>query len=203
MTWSPATVERASAILARYPEPRSAVMPLLYMAMYEEGRLTDEGMQRVAELTGVSAAQVLAVASFYTMYKQHVGRHLVSVCRSISCHLLDSQAVIDAVADEAGVPAGETAADGSITVETVECIGACGGAPAVQVDYEMVEGVTPDKARALVRWLLDERPASVRSDELQERFGGARAFDWGPEDLAEAVGPFPAYAPYGTDGGSS
>jgi NADH-quinone oxidoreductase subunit E len=203
MTWSPSTVERAEAILASYPSPRSAVMPLLYMAMHEEGRLSDEGMQRVAELTGVSSAQVLAVASFYTMYKQHVGRHVVSVCRSISCHLLDSQAVIDAVADEAGVPAGETAADGSITVETVECIGACGGAPAIQVDYEMVEGMTPESARNLVRWLLDENPASVRSDDLQDRFGGARAFDWGPADLAEAVGPFPAYGPYGTAGGSS
>ncbi|MEX1207358.1 MAG: NAD(P)H-dependent oxidoreductase subunit E [Acidimicrobiia bacterium] len=202
MTWSPATVERAEAILALYPNPRSAVMPLLYMAMHEEGRLTDEGMQEVARWTGVSSAQVLAVASFYTMYKQHVGRHLVSVCRSISCHLLDSSAVIDAVADEAGVPAGETAADGSITVESVECIGACGGAPAVQVDYEMVEGMTPDKARALVRWLLDERPETVRSDDLQERFGGARSFDWGPADSAEAVGPFPAYGPYGTVGGS-
>ena len=100
MTWSPETSARADAIVARYPEPRSAVMPLLYLAMSEEGRLTDAGMQEVAARIGITSAQVLAVASFYTMFKREVGRHVVSVCRSIACHLLDSQAVIDAVADE-------------------------------------------------------------------------------------------------------
>ena len=203
MTWSSATSERADAIVARYPKPRSAVMPLLYLAMHEEGRLTDEGMQEVAARIGITSAQVLAVASFYTMFKREVGRHVVSVCRSIACHLLDSQAVTDAVADESGVPPGETAADGSLTVEAVECIGACGGAPAIQVDYEMVEGLTPDKARELVRWLLDEQPDLVRSDEMQERFGGQRSFDWGPDDPAAALGPYPAFAPFGTVGGGS
>jgi NADH:ubiquinone oxidoreductase subunit E len=160
-------------------------------------------MKEVAARIGVTSAQVLAVASFYTMFKREAGRHVVSVCRSIACHLLDSQAVIDAVADESGVPPGETADDGSLTVEAVECIGACGGAPAIQVDYEMVEGLTPDKARELVRWLLDEQPDLVRSDEMQERFGGQRSFDWGPEDPAAAMGPYPAFVPFGTVGGGS
>ena len=203
MTWSPETSARADEIVARYPEPRSAVMPLLYLAMREDGRLTDQGMQEVAERTGITAAQVLAVASFYTMFKREAGRHVVSVCRSIACHLLDSEAVIDAITDESGVPAGETAADGSLTVEAVECIGACGGAPALQVDYEMVEGLTPEKGRELVRWLLDEQPDLVRSDEMQERFGGRRSFDWGPDDPTNAVGPYPAFAPFGTTGGGS
>jgi len=198
MTWPPDTVARAEAIVALYPDRRSAVMPLLYLAMREEGRLTDAGMHEVAERIGITAAQVLAVASFYTMYKREVGRHVVSVCRSISCHLLDSRAVIDAISDETGVPEGETAADGSITVESVECIGACGGAPAIQVDYEMVEGMTPESARALVRWLVDERPDLVRSDDLQARFGGRPSFDWGPADATAAVGPYPAFEPYGT-----
>ena len=178
-------------------------MPLLYLAMHEDGRLTDEGMQEVAARTGITAAQVLSVASFYTMFKREVGRHVVSVCRSIACHLLDSQAVVDAIADESGVPVGETADDGSLTVEAVECIGACGGAPAVQVDYEMVEGLTPEKGRELVRWLLDEQPALIRGDEMQERFGGRRSFDWGPEDPTGAVGPVPAFGPLGTVGGES
>lgn len=196
--WSPDTSARAEAILARYPERRSAVMPLLYLAMREDGRLTDDGMREVADRTGITAAQVLAAASFYTMYKREVGQHLVSVCRSISCHLLGSQAVLDAVADETGVPEGETARDGSLSVESVECIGACGGAPAIQVDYEMVEGMTPDSARALVRWLLDEDPEVIRSGDLQGRFGGSPSFDPGPGDPVGAIGPFPAFEPYGT-----
>lgn len=198
--WSDEGRRRAEAIVALYPDRRSAVMPLLYVAMYEEGRLSDEGMRMVAALTGLTTVQVDAVASFYTMYKRRVGRHLLSVCTSISCHLLGAAEVLDAAADESGVPPGETAEDDSITVESVECLGACGGAPAVQVDYELIEGMTPDRVRSLCRWLLDDDPTAVRSDDLQERFGGRRSFDWGPEDATTATRPVPAFAPYGTAG---
>ena len=202
MSWSRQTEERAAAILARYPEKRSAVMPLLYLAMAEEdGHLTDEGQQRVAELTGLSAAQVQAVASFYTMYKRDgAGRYLVSVCTSISCMLLGGDDVLDAVADETGVPDGETGGDGLFSVEHVECIGACGGASAVQVNYELVEGVTPDQARSMCRWLREHQPATVRGDDLQERFGGRRSFEWGPAEQEGATAAVPAFGPLGTTG---
>ena len=203
MSWSPATLERAQAILAQYPQRRSAVMPLLYIAMREDGRLTDEGMRQVAQLTGLTSVQVESVASFYSMYKRHVGAHVVSVCTSISCHLLGGRELLATMSDETGVPPGETAVDGSITVESVECIGACGGAPAVQVDYELVEGVTPEKGRELCRWLRAERPTLVRADELQKRFGGIRSFPAGADDPVGAVGPFPAFGPIGTAGGGS
>lgn len=203
MTWPPATLERARAIIARYPQPRSAVMPLLYVAMRHDGGITDAGMRQVAELTGITPVQVEAVASFYNMYLRHAGQHVVTVCRSISCHLLGAEAVRDAIVDESGIPEGETAPDGSMTVMATECIGACGGAPALQVDYEMVEAVTPDAARRLIRWLRDERPAAVRSDDMQERFGGRRSFDWGPEDPTPVTGPVPAFAPFGTAGGEA
>jgi NADH-quinone oxidoreductase subunit E len=196
--WSEAARARAESLVASYPDRRSAVMPLLYIAMHQEGRLTEDGIVAVAELTGLSTAQVHGVASFYTMYKREVGRHLLSVCTSISCHLLGAEEVLGAPADEATVVAGGTADDGSVTVEAVECIGACGGAPAAQVDYETVEGLTAETVRALCRWLIDETPAEVRSDDLQERFGGRRSFDWGPEDETAAIGPVPAFGPYGT-----
>ena len=199
MTWSDTAVRRAQTLVESYPDPRSAVMPLLYIAMSEAGgQLTDEGMQTVAGFTGLTSVQVKSVASFYTMYKTHVGRHLVSVCTSISCHLLGGDEVLAAAADEAGVTPGGTTTDGALTVERVECIGACGGAVAVQVDYEFVEGVTPEAARSLCRWLIDESPASVSSEDLQQRFGGRRSFDWGPADTTEAFGPIPTFAPYGT-----
>jgi NADH-quinone oxidoreductase E subunit len=201
MTWSRSTEDRAAAILARYPEKRSAVMPLLYLAMHEDGYLTDEGMRRVAELTGMTAAQVQAVASFYTMYKrEQTGRYLVSVCTSISCMLRGADEVLDAVAAETGVPDGEAGADGVFGVEHVECIGACGGAPAVQVNYELVEGLTPDNAAEMCRWLAEQQPGTVLGDDLQERFGGRRSFDWGPAEPEGAVGPYPAFGPLGTAG---
>jgi NADH:ubiquinone oxidoreductase subunit E len=194
--------QRAKVLLERYPDRRSAVMPLLYMAAQDDGYVTDEAMQEVAELTGLTSAQVQAVASFYTMYKRHgVGRYLISVCTSISCLLLGSDDVLAAVEDETGVPDGETDLGDVFSVEHVECIGACGGAPALQVNYELVEGTDPDRARSLCRWLRDGAPPHVRSDEMQQLFGGQRSFDWGPPDPAAAKGPVPAFGPYGTVGG--
>ncbi|MGH8942456.1 MAG: NAD(P)H-dependent oxidoreductase subunit E, partial [Acidimicrobiia bacterium] len=95
---------------------------------------------------------------------------------------------------------GETGADGLLSVEHVECIGACGGAPAVQVNYELIEGVTPDKVRDLVRWLESAQPVVVNTDEMQELFGGVRSCDWAIRDESGAVGPYPAFQPLGTVG---
>ena len=166
-------------------------MPLLYLAMKEHGHLTDEAIREVSELVGLTSAQVLSVASFYTMYKrQEVGQYLVSVCTSVSCMLLGGNEVLHAVEDETGIPPGET--DGLFSVEHVECIGACGGAPAVQVNYELIEGVGPEQARQLVQWLRTASPEVVGGDEMQALFGGQRSFDWGPSEPKGAVGPIPA-----------
>ncbi len=202
--WSEAAEERARKVISSYPRRRSAVMPLLYIAMQEDleqgrGRLTPEGMKRVAELVGLAPAQVSAVASFYTMYKREaVGDYLVSVCTSLSCWLEGADEVLHAVEEEAGVPSGATDPEGLITPEHVECIGACGGGPAVQVNYEFVEGVTPGRARRMVRWLKDVQPAAVVGDELQDRFGGSASFPWAIPDQVGAGGPVPAFQALGT-----
>jgi len=199
--WSEATQERARQIISRYPEKRSAVMPLLYLAMAETGYLTNEGMEEVAEWCGITPAQIRAVASFYTMYKREpTGRYLVSCCTSLSCMLLGGDEVLAAVEDESGVPHGETDEEGVLSVEHVECIGACGGAPAIQVNYELIEGVTPGKARELVNWLTTARPDVVNTDEMQQLFGGRPSFDWAITETDGAVGPFPAFQPLGTVG---
>ncbi|MCI0424755.1 MAG: NAD(P)H-dependent oxidoreductase subunit E [Actinobacteria bacterium] len=199
--WSEPTRQRATEIIGRYPKRRSAVMPLLYLAMAEEGRLSEEGMREVAEWCGITPAQVQAVASFYTMYKtEPVGRYLVSCCTSISCMLLGADEVLGAIEDQAGVPDGETDKEGHLSVEHVECLGACGGAVAVQVNYELIEGVTPDRARALVDWLRNARPDVVNGDEMQELFGTRRSFEWAIHEEDGAVGPYPAFQPLGTVG---
>lgn len=197
--WSEATRERARQIMSRYPEKRSALMPLLYLAMAEEGYLTEAGMEEVAEWCGITPAQVQSVASFYTMYKREpTGRYLVSCCTSISCMLLGADDVLHAVEDESGVPHGETDGGGLISVEHVECLGACGGAPAVQVNYELIEGVTPEKGRELVNWLKRARPEVVNGDEMQSLFGGRRSFEWAIAEEDGAIGPYPAFQPLGT-----
>jgi NADH-quinone oxidoreductase subunit E len=199
--WSDATQATAREIVGRYPQKRSAVMPLLYLAMSEEGWLTPDGMAEVSEWTGLTPAQVQSVASFYTMYKREpTGRYLISCCTSISCMLLGGDDVLGAVEDETGVPHGETDAEGLISVEHAECIGACGGAPALQVNYELVEGLTPDKARELVRWLRAGLPQVVRADEMQSLFGGRTSFDWALGEEVGAIGPYPSFEKYGTAG---
>ena len=197
--WSQDSQTLARELLSRYPEKRSAVMPLLYVSMIENGYVTADGMKVVATLTGLTGAQVQAVASFYSMYKRKaLGDYLISVCTSISCFLLGADDVLAAIEDETGVPDGETGRDGTFSVEHVECNGACGGAPVVLVNYEMVEGVTPAKARELVRWLRDGGPEVISTEEMQQLFGGRKSFDWGVRESDGAILPVPAFGPYGS-----
>ena len=200
-TWSPANQERATALIAQYPHRRSAVMPLLYIASVEHGYVTDDAMREVAELTGLTAAQVQSVASFYTMYhRDPVGSYLVSVCTSISCWLRGADDLLVAIEDEAGTLDGEMSEDGMFTVEHIECPGACGGAPALSVNWELIEGVEPNQGRALIRWLRDSEPETISADEMQVLFGGDRSFEWGVSEPEGAIAPLPAFAPYGTAG---
>lgn len=165
--------------------------------MSEDGYLTDEGMKQVADLTGITPAQVQSVATFYVMYKtEPKGKYLVSMCTSISCYLMGADDVLHALEDASGVPAGET--DGTIAVEHAECIGACGGAPACLVNYELVEGLTPEKATEMIKWLRDGQPDSINTDELQTLFGGKTSFDWAIKEKNSAVGPYPAFPVFGT-----
>ena len=149
----------------------------------------------------MTPVQVESVASFYTMFKREpVGKYLVSVCTSVVCYLKSADDVLAAVEGTAGVDSGGTTHDGAISVEHVECIGACGGAPAVQVNYETVEGLTREKAAALVDWLRDTKPSVILADEMQELFRGQRSFDWGPKGLDGAIRPVPAFGPLGSEG---
>ena len=172
-------------------------MPLLYLAMKEDGYLTDAGMKQVADLTGITAAQVQSVATFYVMYKtEPKGKYLISMCTSISCYLMGADDVLHALEEASGVPSGE--ADDEIGVEHAECIGACGAAPACLVNYELVEGLTPAKAKEMVAWLRDGKPDVINGDELQALFGGKTSFDWAIKEENGAVGPFPAFPVFGT-----
>jgi NADH-quinone oxidoreductase subunit E len=146
--------ERADAIVARYPagRERSAVMPLLYLTQSVEGYVTREALREVAEMLGLTTAEVEAVASFYTMLRlRPTGTHLVSVCTNLSCSLRGAREVLEAAHDAAGVPIGsELAEDGLVTVHEEECLGACEFAPVVQINVMNHDAVSPERARELV-----------------------------------------------------
>ena len=199
MSWDPKLIEKANEIIDLYPQKRSALGPLLYLAQEKEGYIDEESVQEISKLIGITEVQVKSVASFYTMYKQEpTGQYLLSVCKSISCEINNSREVINNIKEFTGLASNETDEDSTFTFEEVECIGACGGAPAVQVNYETVEGVTPTKALELCKYLKEEVPKVIVADELQEKFGGTKSFDWAIEDNSGTSSTAPGFQIIGT-----
>jgi len=132
------------AIVARYPDPRSALLPILHRLQREEGWLSPTAQAWAAERLGLSPAMVQGVATFYTMYNTRpVGRHLIQLCRTLSCELRGSLAIRAALKARLGIGPGETTADGRFTLVEVECLGACGTAPAMMVGEDYYENLTP------------------------------------------------------------
>jgi NADH-quinone oxidoreductase E subunit len=159
----------AERIVARYPNSRSAMLPLLFLVQSVEGYVTEDGMRDVADMLGLTAAQVLASASFYTMLrKRPTGRYLVSVCRNISCTHLGAREVIAALSDRLGVEPGETTEDGAVTFETAECLATCDGAPSLQINYEDFYRASPQDIVALIeRLVAGEEVRSVRGERVR------------------------------------
>ncbi|MEO6879543.1 MAG: NAD(P)H-dependent oxidoreductase subunit E [Mycobacteriaceae bacterium] len=171
--FEPATVAEATTIIARYPEPRSALLPLLYLVQSVQGYVSQDGIVFCADTLGLTTAEVTAVASFYTMYKRApCGEHLVSVCTNTVCAMLGGDAIYAALQTELGSTsaplgqeqtAGEPGAPGSITLEHAECLAACDLAPVLQVDYEFYDNQSVASATELVTELRAGRtPAPTR-----------------------------------------
>jgi NADH-quinone oxidoreductase subunit E len=133
----------ARKIIARYPRPKSATIPLCHLAQEQDGHLAEDAMAHIAELVGCTPAEVLGTASFYEMFKLHpVGRYCVNVCTNISCQLLGGEELLEHAEAALGVRSGGTTDDGLFTLEDVECVAACTEAPAVQVNYRYFHKVS-------------------------------------------------------------
>jgi NADH-quinone oxidoreductase E subunit len=147
--------EEIQVLAAQYPSRRSAIMPALRLAQERHGGwLPPEAFREVGEALELTPAYCAAVASFYDMYHlEPVGRHMVEVCTNISCALVGAQQVLEAFERELGVRAGETTADGEVTLRTVECAGGCGWGTVVSVDHRYREPVRPGDVPAIVREL--------------------------------------------------
>jgi NADH-quinone oxidoreductase E subunit len=142
---------RARSTIALYPEARSAMLPLLHLVQEQNGYLTTDGMAHVAELLGLTPVEVYGTASFYDMFFTHpVGTYLVSVCTNIACLLNGGVELLEHAEERLGVQAGATTADGTFTLEEVECIGLCGNAPCLTVNWRFFGDVTDDSFDDLV-----------------------------------------------------
>ncbi len=161
--FTPAELEEAERILARYPSRMSATLPLLHLAQAREGFISDGVVEEVARLVDVSPLHVADVVSFYTMYhRRAVGRHLISVCRTLSCDLMGKQKLVEYLCNrlQLGEAREGTDAQGQFTLEQVECLGACGGAPTIMIDGVYHERMTVEKLATL----LDELTAAGGRD---------------------------------------
>jgi NADH-quinone oxidoreductase subunit E len=143
------------AVIAEYPERRSAVLPALRLAQEEHGGwLPPEALREVADALDLAPAQVEAVASFYDMlHLEPVGKHMVEVCTNLSCALLGAQQVLEAFEQELGVRPGETSEDGEFTLRAIECAGGCGQAVVVVADEVYREPVRPEDVPGIVEEL--------------------------------------------------
>ena len=178
---NPASLTIAQEIIGRYPVPRSALIPLLHLAQEQDGYVTEDAMAHIAELVGVTPAEVMGTCSFYEMLKRKpVGDYMVNICNGISCHLLGASELIHHAEDTLGVKPGGTTEDGKITLEAVECIAACTEAPCLQVNYRYRNQVSTqdfdkivDELRAGTVGIAPHgKLAKVRQQVREDRWSG-------------------------------
>jgi NADH-quinone oxidoreductase E subunit len=144
---------RFDEIVTRYPPDRrrSAVLPALYLAQYQQGYITANVIRHVAGLLGITRADVEDVVSFYTMfYTRPVGKFVLQVCRTLSCALNGAERVTEELQAKLGIHPGQTDPDGTFTLIEVECLGACDRAPVVMVNDAWHECLTPEAASSLI-----------------------------------------------------
>lgn len=141
----------AATIIVRYPQPRSALLALLHLVQSQDGFLTTAGIDFCARQLGLTAAEVTAVATFYSMYRRTpTGDYLVGVCTNTLCAIMGGDAILERLESELGVHPGQTTDDRLITLEHIECNAACDYAPVVMVNWEFFDNQTPSSATELV-----------------------------------------------------
>src|SRR5689334_18581504 len=154
MKFSEEKMNRANEIIARYPQgkQKSALLPLLHLAQEENnGWLSVEAMDYVAGLLQIKPIEVYEVATFYSMYNlKPVGKYIFEVCQTGPCMLNGSDGIIDYIKEKLGIKVGETTKDGMFTLKTVECLGACGYAPMMQMGKHYREHLTKEKVDAII-----------------------------------------------------
>jgi NADH-quinone oxidoreductase E subunit len=139
------------------PAKRARLLTALYIAQEQDGYLTPEAVERVAERLDVPEAEVFSTASFYTLFRtQPAGRYVIQVCRGLSCYLVGgAERLVDYLERKLGIEPGETTPDGLFTLETVQCLASCGTAPAMRVNDELYENLTIEKVDMLIDQLRE------------------------------------------------
>lgn len=165
----------ARALIAKYPagRERSALLPLLYLVQSEHGYVSSDGIDAIADLLGLTKAEIAAVSTFYTMFKRRPqGKWLVSVCAQPSCYLAGAREIIARLEELCGISCGDTTADGLLSIEEVECLCDCDLAPVVSINYENFGGASVDDIVGIIQTLMqgEQPPAATRSKQVPRDF---------------------------------
>lgn len=166
--WVERRSDDVAAILARYPRKKSAIMPLLYLAQEERGYVADVDIEAIAEITGVSKGYAESVCSFYSLYhRKPVGKYVITICANMTCQLAGASDAVAYFEQKLGIRVGETTPDGLITLTTTgECIAACDGAPAAQVNLEYCNRMTPERIDGIIEMIRQGK----RPEEISDAF---------------------------------
>jgi len=154
-------VKDAADIMARYPVKRSGLLPMLHLVQSIDGHVSPDGIQFCADQLELTAAEVSAVATFYTQYKRRPnGEYQVGVCTNTLCAIMGGDEIWRRVSERIGIGHDETNEDGTITLERLECNAGCDYAPVMMVNWEFFDNMTPDKALTLVDDILAGKPVT-------------------------------------------
>lgn len=147
-------IQHIEELKKRYLKPDSVILEALYMVQEKYGFISQEGMKYVAQLLGITEEQVLGVVTFYTMFNtKPIGKYHIQVCTNVSCMLKGAYELMKSLEDKLGIKKGETTSDGMFTISEVECLGSCGTAPTVQINYDYYENLTPEKLSQIIEEL--------------------------------------------------
>jgi NADH-quinone oxidoreductase subunit E len=162
------TVAELRQLASRYPEARSALLPMLHLVQSVDGRISPAGIETCAEILGITAAQVSGVATFYTMYRRRPGgKHHIGVCTTALCAVMGGDALMEQVSEKLGIKPDETTPDGKFSLERLECNAACDFAPVMMVNWEFMDNMTPAKAQQLIEDLAaDAEVQSTRGAKI-------------------------------------
>lgn len=139
-------IKRIEEVRKKYPTSLAAVMPVIYIAQEQNGYISNEVMEVIANLLGVDKVNVLSVVTFYTMYHtKPMGKYHIQVCTNVSCMLRGAYEIWDGVKEKLGIDNMEVSADGKYSIEEVECMGACGYAPMIAVNEDFYENLNKEK----------------------------------------------------------
>nr|MCW2727262.1 NADH-quinone oxidoreductase subunit NuoE [Aeromicrobium sp.] len=171
MTLSDVTKAELVELAGRYPQPRSALLPMLHLVQSAEGSVTNEGIEVCAQILGISAAEVSGVATFYTMYKRRpMGEHHVGICTNTLCAVMGGDLIFERLKGHLDVGNDETTEDGKVTLEHIECNAACDFAPVMTVNWEFFDQQTPESAIEVVD--------KLRAGETVQATRGATITSW-------------------------